>query len=155
MGRIRLLLRHDNTPAGGSGANVVSFGSLAGASEIVLSAMGAGWTSDPSPMTAICPDSGSGVFSLLFEGSLDQKAQVEPALGGGLCAGGASGGGTSFVGTSSALAADSSSIFDFLLEDRDTVAAEPFEGSFLSGVILPDGAVDFAAVSCFEDASVS
>jgi hypothetical protein len=109
-------------------------------------------------MTAICPVSGGGALSLLFEGSLDQKAHVEPALGGGLC--GTSGGetsvvGTSFVGTSFAFAADSSSIFDFLLDDRDTVAAEPFERSFFSGVILPAAAVDSVAVPCFEDVSAS
>lgn len=90
-----------------------------GGEETESSAMGAGWLSDPSPMTAISPDS-SGVGSPFLPGeSLDQNAHVEPALGVGVltcaCVGsgmvcGAVAGGASSGATSSEIVCCSASL---------------------------------------------
>jgi hypothetical protein len=77
-----LFLLHVDLPAGW-----ISFASvlepLVGVWETSSSVIGFGCASEPSPMTAISPD--SCLVSFPLGESLDQKAQVVPAFGAGSC----------------------------------------------------------------------
>lgn len=73
--------------------------SLSGSADTPFSVIGSGWASEPSPITAISPGCCVGGVSFVTGVALDQKAQVEPAWGGGDCAG--SSAGASCITTSS------------------------------------------------------
>lgn len=80
-GRPRLFFRQPDLTSFTFG--VIFAGSFVG--DTSHSAIGLGWASDPSPITAISPASGEVGFCGDFGDSLDQNAHVEPALGGGSC----------------------------------------------------------------------
>ncbi|KAJ6441589.1 hypothetical protein O9K51_05140 [Purpureocillium lavendulum] len=102
VGRALLLRRHVDLPSFGLGS---AFADLDGGLDTSPSAMGVGCASEPSPMTAISPDSGSGGLPSFLGESRDQNAHVEPALGAGsgscFGGGGGAGGGASSMTTSS------------------------------------------------------
>ena len=75
-----LLRRHVDLPSLALTSVLEGF---AGGLETSPSAIGVGCASEPSPMTAISPDSGSGTLPSFLGESLDQNAQVEPAFGAG------------------------------------------------------------------------
>ncbi|KAL3963564.1 hypothetical protein ACCO45_000568 [Purpureocillium lilacinum] len=93
-----LLRRHVDLPSLALTSVLEGF---AGGLETSPSAIGVGCASEPSPMTAISPDSGSGTLPSFLGESLDQNAQVELAFGAGSGSGFGGGGGASSMTTSS------------------------------------------------------
>lgn len=93
-----LLRRHVDLPSLALTSVLEGF---AGGLETSPSAIGVGCASEPSPMTAISPDSGSGTLPSFLGESLDQNAQVEPAFGAGSGSDFGGGGGASSMTTSS------------------------------------------------------
>lgn len=109
-GRTLLFFRHVDLPTAAISLGLTSpLGSLEGVPAMFPSSIGFGWASERSPITAISPRLASGEAPCDLGESVDQKAQVEPALGVG--SGFCTTGGASSIFVSSGSCADGVVVF--------------------------------------------